>query len=152
VLAAVTGLFKLDTLVRLWRVHRGEFIVAIAALLGVLGSGLLRGVLIGAIISLVLVLRRASRPHVAFLGRIPGARRYSDLARHADNEIIPSVLIARRSPACCTSTSSTCATPSSRARDPSPPPEVPRLAWSYSIYPPRRAWTFSRRCAGRFGR
>ncbi|MCI0364392.1 MAG: SulP family inorganic anion transporter [Phycisphaerales bacterium] len=95
VLAAVTGLFKLDTLVRLWRMHRGEFIVAIAALLGVLGSGLLRGVLIGAIISLVLVLRRASRPHVAFLGRIPGTRRYSDLARHADNQIIRSVLIVR---------------------------------------------------------
>jgi len=69
--------------------------VAIAALLGVLGSGLLRGVLIGAIISLVQLLRRASRPHVAFLGRIPGTRRFSDRARHSDNELIPGVLIFR---------------------------------------------------------
>jgi MFS superfamily sulfate permease-like transporter len=38
---------------------------------GVLGQGLLRGVIIGAIISLVLLIRRASRPHVALLGRIP---------------------------------------------------------------------------------
>ena len=30
--------------------------------------------MIGAIISLVQLLRRASRPHVAFLGRIPGTR------------------------------------------------------------------------------
>jgi MFS superfamily sulfate permease-like transporter len=45
-----------------------------------------KGVLIGAIISLVLLIRRVSSPHVAFLGRIPGARRYSDLKRHADNE------------------------------------------------------------------
>jgi hypothetical protein len=41
------------------------------ALLGVLWAGLLKGVLIGAILSLVLLIRRVSSPHVAFLGRIP---------------------------------------------------------------------------------
>ena len=66
-----------------------------AAILGVLGSGLLRGVMIGAIISLVQLLRTASRPHVAFLGRIPGTRRFSDRQRHPDNELIPGVLIFR---------------------------------------------------------
>jgi len=95
VLVAVAGLFKFKTIVRLWRVHRSEFIVAMAALLGVLGSGLLRGVLIGAIISLVLLLRRASRPHVAFLGRIPGTDKFSDMERHADNEVTPGVIIVR---------------------------------------------------------
>jgi SulP family sulfate permease len=95
VLMAVTGLFKLTALKHFWRADREEFVVAIAALLGVLGSGLLRGVMIGAIISLVQLLRRASRPHVAFLGRIPGTRRFSDRARHPDNELIPGVLIFR---------------------------------------------------------
>ena len=66
-----------------------------AALVGVLSSGLLRGVLIGAIISMVLVIRRASRPNVALLGRIPGTRRFSDLERHSDNEQIPGVLVFR---------------------------------------------------------
>jgi SulP family sulfate permease len=65
------------------------------ALLGVLWAGLLKGVLIGAIISLILLIRRASSPHVAFLGRIPGARRYSDLGRHPDNETTPGVLAFR---------------------------------------------------------
>ena len=78
VLMAVMGLFNVTALKHFWRADRTEFVVAIAALLGVLGSGLLRGVLIGAIISLVQLLRRASRPHVAFLGRIPGTRRFSD--------------------------------------------------------------------------
>src|SRR5205823_13503591 len=78
-----------------WRADREEFVVAIVALLGVLSSGLLRGVLIGAIISLVLLIRRASRPHVAFLGRIPGTRRFSDRERHPDNELIHGVLIFR---------------------------------------------------------
>lgn len=95
VLMAVTGLFKVTALKHLWRADRAEFVVAIAALLGVLGSGLLRGVLIGAIISLVQLLRRASRPHVAFLGRIPGARRFSDVARHPDNEPVPGALLFR---------------------------------------------------------
>lgn len=95
VLVAVTGLFKISALKRLWGANRSEFAVAFAALLGILGSGLLRGVLIGAIISLVLLLRHGMRPHVAFLGRIPGTRRFSDLERHPDNEIVPMMLIFR---------------------------------------------------------
>ena len=95
VLVAVAGLFKASALVHLWRSSRPDFTIAAAALLGVLGSGLLRGVMIGAIISLVILLRRASRPHVALLGRIPGTRRFSDRERHPDNELIPGVMIFR---------------------------------------------------------
>ncbi len=95
VLVAVAGLFKVSTLKQLWRGDRAEFIVAATAILGVMSSGLLRGVLIGALISLAQLLRAASRPHVAFLGRIPGTRRFSDRERHPGNELIPGVLIFR---------------------------------------------------------
>lgn len=95
VLMAVTGLVKVSVLRRLWKNDRHEFAIACVALAGVLTSGLLRGVLIGAFISMVMLIRRASRPHVAFLGRIPGARRYSDLERHPDNENVPGVTIFR---------------------------------------------------------
>ena len=95
VLVAVAGLFKVSSLRHLWRNDRPEFIVAMTAILGVLGSGLLRGVMIGAAISLVQLLRRASKPHVAFLGRIPGTRRFSDRERHPTNELVPGVLIFR---------------------------------------------------------
>jgi SulP family sulfate permease len=95
VLMAVTGLFKVSALKHFWRADRAEFVVAFAALLGVLGSGLLRGVMIGAVISLVQLLRTASRPHVAFLGRIQGTSRFSDRERHPDNELIPGMLIFR---------------------------------------------------------
>lgn len=95
VLAAVTGLFNLSALRDYWRHDRREFVVAAAALIAVLGSGLLRGVLIGCVISLVQLIHRASRPHVALLGRIPGTKRFSDRARHADNELIPEVMIVR---------------------------------------------------------
>ena len=95
VLVAVADLFKFSALRQLWRGDRPEFVVAMTAILGVLGSGLLLGVLIGAIISLVQLIRRASRPHVAVLGRIPGTRRFSDRERHPDNETIPNILIIR---------------------------------------------------------
>jgi high affinity sulfate transporter 1 len=95
VLVAVTGLFKVSTLKHLRHTNLTEYIVAIAALTGVLSSGLLRGVMIGAVISLVMLIRRASRPHVAFLGRIAGTRRFSDRERHPDNEVIPGALIFR---------------------------------------------------------
>jgi sulfate permease, SulP family len=95
VLMAVASLVKVKVLRRLWQVHRNEFFVAVTALLGVLSFGLLKGVLVGAVISIVLLIRRASTPHVAFLGRIPGARRYSDLGRHPDNQATPDVLAFR---------------------------------------------------------
>jgi SulP family sulfate permease len=95
VLVAVAGLFKLSTLKQLWRRDRPEFVVALTALLGVMSVGLLNGIMFGAVISLVQLIRLASRPHVAPLGRIPGTDRFSDLERHPDNEAVPGVLIFR---------------------------------------------------------
>lgn len=95
VLMAVLSLFKAKELARLWRLHRSEFFIAVAALSGVLWAGLLKGVLLGAVISMVLLIRRAANPHVAFLGRIPGSRRYSDIGRNPDNEPTPGVLLFR---------------------------------------------------------
>ena len=95
VLVAVGGLLKLSTLKQLWQSDRPEFVVAVTAFVGVLTFGLLLGVMIGAVISLVQLVRVSSRPHVALLGRIPGTRRFSDCDRHSDNEIIPNVMIFR---------------------------------------------------------
>jgi MFS superfamily sulfate permease-like transporter len=95
VLVAIAGLLNLSTLKELWLNDRSEFVVAMAAFAGVLTFGLLDGVLLGALISLVQLVRVSSRPHVALLGRIPGTRRFSDCDRHADNELIPGVMIFR---------------------------------------------------------
>jgi len=95
VLVAIAGLLNLSTLKELWLNDRSEFVVAMAAFAGVLTFGLLQGVMLGALISLVQLMRVSSRPHVALLGRIPGTRRFSDCDRHEDNELIPSVMIFR---------------------------------------------------------
>jgi SulP family sulfate permease len=61
----------------------------------VLLLGILEGILLAAVASILLLLARASLPHVAFLGRIPGTRSYSDLARHPDNEPLPGAIAFR---------------------------------------------------------
>ena len=42
-----------------------------------------------------MLLARASRPHVAFLGRIAGTNLYSDMARHPENEAPPGAIVFR---------------------------------------------------------
>ena len=95
VLVAVKGLIDFREMARLWRVSRFEFTVTMVAFAGVLVEGILRGVLLAAVVSILMLLRRAANPHVAFLGRIPNTRRFSDLARHPDNEPIDGVLAFR---------------------------------------------------------
>jgi sulfate permease, SulP family len=95
VLMAIKGLINLRELGHLWRVSRLEFTVAVIALVGVLLLGILKGVVVAAIASILLLLRRVAHPHVAFLGRIPNTRRFSDLGRHQSNQRIPDVLVFR---------------------------------------------------------
>src|SRR5262249_3706882 len=92
---AVRGLIDLRALRHLWRVSRFEFKIAMVALFGVLLLGILKGVLLAVIASILMLLAGVARPHVAFLGRIPGTRRYSDFERHTDNEALPGIVIFR---------------------------------------------------------
>jgi SulP family sulfate permease len=95
VLVAVAGLFNLSALKHMWQFSRSDFAVAIAALFGVLGSGLLMGVLIGVVLSILLLLRRAMQPHITELGRVPGTDYFADRIRHPKNERLPGVFIFR---------------------------------------------------------
>ena len=108
VLMAVKGLIDVAELRHLWRVSRLDFAAAGVALAGVLLMGILDGVVIAVLASVLMLLWRGARPHVAFLGRIPGTNRFSDLARHPDNEPLPGVLAFRVQSRYCTSTSISC--------------------------------------------
>ena len=95
VLTAILGLFDFRGLLYMWRVSRMDFYAATIAIVGVLLLGILQGILLAALISILLLLARASRPHVALLGRVPGTNSYSDLARHPENEPLGSVIACR---------------------------------------------------------
>jgi MFS superfamily sulfate permease-like transporter len=82
-------------LLRMWRVSRLDFYAAAIALGAVLLLGILQGILLAALASVLLLLVRASRPHVAFLGRVPGTNSYSDVDRHPENEPLHGVIAFR---------------------------------------------------------
>jgi high affinity sulfate transporter 1 len=95
VFAAVYRLVDIPALMRMWKVSRIDFHAAAIALVSVLLLGILQGVLLAAIASILLLLARASRPNVAFLGRLPGTGRYSDKARHEGVEPLAGVIAFR---------------------------------------------------------
>jgi len=95
VLTAIAGLFDFPALWRMWKVSRRDFYAASIALAAVLLLGILQGILLAALASALQLLITASRPHVAFLGRIPGTNSYSDLSRHPENEALPGAIAFR---------------------------------------------------------
>jgi high affinity sulfate transporter 1 len=95
VLTAVIGLIDVPGLFRMWRISKLDFYAATIALAGVLLLGILQGILLAALASVLMLLARASQPHVAFLGRIPGTNSYSDIARHPENEPLRDLIIFR---------------------------------------------------------
>ena len=95
VLTAVYGLLDFPALLRMSRVSRLDFYAATIVLGAVLLLGILQGILLAAAASVAMLLVRTSRPHIAFLGRIPGMNSYSDITRHPANEPLPGVLAFR---------------------------------------------------------
>jgi sulfate permease, SulP family len=95
VLTAVYGLVDVPAPLRMWRVSRLDFCAATIALVSVLLLGILQGILLAALSSILLLLLRVSNPHVAFLGRIPGTSTYSDMARHPENEVLSGAVVFR---------------------------------------------------------
>jgi SulP family sulfate permease len=96
VIAAVLSLMDVGELRRYWAWRRTDFLLAMTAMIGVLLTTVLVGMLLAVLVSVAFVLYRASRPYVAALGRMPGYRAtFGDTARHPEAEPIPHLLIVR---------------------------------------------------------
>ena len=98
-IGALRGFYALYTK-RLGRIYgtaaRPDFIAAVAALLGVLLFDTLPGLVIGIVVSLLLLLYRSSRPHIAELGRVGEAsHQFTDVERHPENQTVPDVPVLR---------------------------------------------------------
>ncbi|HET6510269.1 MAG TPA: SulP family inorganic anion transporter [Baekduia sp.] len=95
VIAAVVELVDVEALRRLYELGSPpDFLASVAALLGVLVFDTLPGLFIGIGVSLLLLLYRASRPHVARLGRLRGGA-YVDLAREPEARAPAGVAVLR---------------------------------------------------------
>jgi high affinity sulfate transporter 1 len=92
---AAMGLFDLRSLINLRRVSPQEFRLCLITLLGVITVGVLPGVVVAVGVAIVQLLVRASRPHDAVLGRIPGTNIYYDTTTHPEAESFPGLVIYR---------------------------------------------------------
>jgi high affinity sulfate transporter 1 len=95
VLASVHSMFKFDELRQLQRVSGSEFVIAIVTIVAVLGLGILKGVLLAAVFSLAMLIRRLAQPESVLLGRFPGSDHFASMARYADAKPVPGALIFR---------------------------------------------------------
>ena len=93
--AVVFGMIDLPEFRRLFRVKRFDFWIALAALIGVLSVGVLLGVIVGILLSLLWLIHVATRPSMPILGREPGTHVYRDLDEHPDDETDPRVVVIR---------------------------------------------------------
>lgn len=82
IIVAVLSLVDLGALRRIWRYSRFDFAAMAGTILATLGRGVEAGILTGVAISVLLQLWRASRPHVAVIGQVPGTQHYRNVLRH----------------------------------------------------------------------
>ena len=95
VIDAMVGLLDFAPVRRYYRVNRWDFLFCVAAGLGIIFFSITEGILIGVILSLLLLIGRASTPAIRTLGREPDSDTYLDVTRHAGLLTDPSVLVVR---------------------------------------------------------
>ncbi len=95
IMVAAFGMVDIEELRYLLRAKRIDGIIALLTFLSTLFIGIQQGILIGIALSVLAILYRISRPHVAILGHIPGTRQYRDIRRFPEAEVLPGVAILR---------------------------------------------------------
>ena len=95
IIVAVARLVDVRALRDAWRYDRSDAAVMLATALGVIGLGIEAGLMAGIVLSLLATVWKASRPHVAELGRLPGSEHFRNVRRYRGLETWPSLLLLR---------------------------------------------------------
>ena len=95
VITASLSLADIPATVRLWRQRKAEFLLSIAAFLGVALLGVLPGIAIAVGLSILNVFRRAWWPYDTVLGRVDGLEGYHDIHAYPDAGHLPGLVIYR---------------------------------------------------------
>jgi anti-anti-sigma factor len=93
--AVVFGMIDIAELRRLRRVARFDFVIALAAFVGVLSAGVLAGVVIGVVLSLGWLIYVATSPPMPLLGRERGTQLFRELNEHPEDETEPGIAVLR---------------------------------------------------------
>jgi SulP family sulfate permease len=95
VLVAVSGLIDYKEPIHLWHKDKSDFAMLMATFLITLTLGIETGIIAGMVLSLIVVIYRASKPHMARLGRVPGTNIFRNVTRFKDLEERDELLMVR---------------------------------------------------------
>ncbi len=95
IMVAVFGLIDLKEPKHLWRSNKTDFVMLVVTFFATLALGIEEGIATGVILSLIMVIYRTTKPHMAVLGKVPGTRVFRNIERFEDLETRDDVLIIR---------------------------------------------------------
>ncbi|MFD2588878.1 SulP family inorganic anion transporter [Croceitalea marina] len=96
ILVAVYGLIDLKYPKQLWRQGKDEFYLFVVTFMTTLLIGISQGIIFGVLFSLLLLVNRTSRPHIAILGKIKGMEYFKNLKRFPEDvEVHDEILMIR---------------------------------------------------------
>jgi high affinity sulfate transporter 1 len=98
VIHAVWGLVDFSKFTRLWRIRHIDFLLAIAAFLGVVLIDILQGIVIGVVLSLLALIYRSSFPQGSELGRVEtddGTHEFVGVDANPDAETLTGLVVYR---------------------------------------------------------
>jgi high affinity sulfate transporter 1 len=95
VISALLGLVEVPELIRIYRLRRIEFIIALLCFLGVVLFGIIEGVFVAVGVALLRLVWQAWHPHFAVLGRVQNLKGYHDITRHPEGRRIPGLVLFR---------------------------------------------------------
>jgi high affinity sulfate transporter 1 len=95
VIAASLSLADIPGTIRLWHQRRWEFGVSMAAFAGVTLLGVLPGILLAVLLSVLNVFRKLWWPYQTELGRVPGVDGYHDVTSYPNAERLPGLVVYR---------------------------------------------------------
>lgn len=91
--AVVFGMMNLPEMRRLLRVSRVDFWIAVAAIVGVVATGVLAGVIVGVALSVVWLVHVSTNPAMPLLGRAASTQVFRSLEEHPGDETYPGVVV-----------------------------------------------------------
>ena len=85
IMVAVFGLIDLKYPRQLWKNRKDEFVLLLLTFGLTLGLGIQEGILLGVLFSLLLLVYRISKPHIAVLGQIRGTNYFKNVNRFTED-------------------------------------------------------------------
>ncbi|MFY0625245.1 MAG: sulfate permease [Reichenbachiella sp.] len=95
IIVAVLGIIDIKKVIVLWKSDKSDFLMLISTFIGTLIFGIEKGVIIGVVLSLIMLVFKTSEPHMALLGRIQGTNHFRNLSRYENANDFPDVAILR---------------------------------------------------------